>query len=134
MKPFVKFFITAIKYRTAYIDLDGCLVRKMKIPTYIKGRDVLDWWMENLAPTSIVYHRLLILYLLRMCGVTLIIWTNRQMYHVVVTHKSLGKHMWLFACSYYLAGNKYHYHRVGPLMDDQIRYIHREGDWLVKQL
>jgi hypothetical protein len=130
-----RFIKSALSTGYAYIDLDGCLLRRMRVPAHVDPKDALSWWTDNLCVTPIVKRRLALVYLLHMCGVELFIWTNRAHTHIDVTHKALGKHMTLFKFSYFLGGRKQLINRLGPCMDDQAKYIGKTyHDLLVKQL
>lgn len=127
------FLLVAIQDRCAYIDMDGCLLHRMPVPA---GEfDALTYWKENLCVTRIVWHRLLVLYLLKLWRVKLYIWTNRSEQHRAVTHQALGRHLRLFTGEIYAGGNKHELERCGPCMDDQAKYIGQNiGDLLVRQL
>lgn len=131
-----KFIFFAILARHAYIDLDGCLLKKFPVPKEIQGglRSRLEWWNENLQPTEIVKSRLVICYLLRLFGVKLFIWSNRGIRHTEVTKKSLGLHSKIFSVAYYYEGNKnLSRFREGPCMDDDVNFIgSNKGDLLVE--
>lgn len=128
----LRFILSAIFSRHAYIDMDGCLLQKMRMPQFRNALDALDYWMVNLDVTPIVRRRLLLLYLLKLFGVRLHIWTNRSLEHQWVTRCALRRHIWLFDEHYYLAGKKHLLARKGPCMDDQAKYIvEAYGDLLV---
>lgn len=117
--------------------MDGCLLHRYRCPPELKlrGDAALEWWMANLAPTPIVYQRLVLLYILRLLGVKLAIWTNRQPYHEKVTREALGRHMWLFSFQFYCGGEKNLHGLWGPCMDDQKKYLVGKGfNLLVEQL
>lgn len=123
----VRFICNAWACGEAYIDLDGCLLKRFRCPPHLKlyGSQALVWWMENLKPTPIIYRRLALLYVLRALGVRLVIWTNRQcnVHHLNVTHKALGQHMWLFSEMQFRGGLKIQDILTGPVMDDQKAYL-----------
>lgn len=122
----LRFILSAIYMRCAYIDLDGCLLQRFRCPPDIRKYGpnvVLEWWTANLKPTPIVIRRLILLYILRACGVDLYIWTNRSPQHERVTRQALGRHMWLFSSWFYLSGGKDKFRLWGPCMDDQEKYL-----------
>lgn len=120
----LRFILSAFWHGYAYIDLDGCLLKRFRCPGGVDAMHALDWWRANLQPTPIVYQRLVLLYILRLLGVKLAIWTNRQPYHEKVTREALGRHMWLFSFQFYCAGQKHKGPRLGgPVMDDQEKYL-----------
>lgn len=121
------FVVTAVYRRNAYIDLDGCLLHKFSVPFNVK-KNRLQWWMDNLSPTPIVKRRLWMLYLLKLFGVKLHIWTNRSLCHAKVTQTALGKHMRLFSGVYFMGGKKDELPRFGPCIDDEPKYVIRFGD------
>lgn len=128
----LRFFLSAVRTRRAYIDLDGCLLERLIIPKNVPKENALEWWKANLCPTRIIRRRLFLLYVLRSCGVRLIVWTNRAPYHDSVTRAALGRHAHLFAEWLYMEGNKHATTRVGPCMDDDARFIgNRFADLLV---
>lgn len=142
----IRFILAAMHYRCAYIDLDGCLLKRMRCPPELRlsGIPALLWWRDNLTVRPIIYRRLILLYLLRALGVRLYVWTNRdRKMHDGVTRASLGKHVRLFEDFQYYDGTKIMPVRwssdgrlYGPVMDDQIKYLkrgHGRG-YLVKQL
>lgn len=122
----IRFIFDALRYRCAYIDLDGCLLRRMRCPmgTGMKGIDFLLWWRENLTVRPVIKRRLPLLYLLKFLGVKLVMWTNRDFFmHGTVTFKSLGKHAWLFTEYKFYDGQKIQSRVPGPVMDDQKNYL-----------
>jgi len=134
----LRFILSAIYLRCAYIDLDGCLLHRMRCPPELKlrGEAALEWWTANLCPTPIVIRRLILLYILRLAGVRLYIWTNRSPKHEKVTRQALGRHMWLFSSWFYLSGGKHKFRLWGPCMDDQEKYVKGGRGWslLVEQV
>lgn len=125
MKNTIKFVLAALDAGVAYIDCDGCLLKKFPVPEHLKGRPVLAllWWTTNLQPTPVIWHRLLLLYLLRLFGVRLILWTNRSAHHRTVTAHALGKHMRLFSECRFLGGAKIKQGLDGPVMDDDEKFL-----------
>lgn len=119
----LRFFLSAVRCRCAYIDLDGCLLERLVIPKSVPKEEALEYWKANLCPTRIIRHRLLLLYVLRSCGVRLIVWTNRAPYHDKVTRAALGRHAGLFSGWLYMEGNKHRVFRCGPCMDDDAKFI-----------
>lgn len=122
----IRFIFDALRYRCAYIDLDGCLLLRFKCPHSLglKGIEWLLWWRENLPVRPIIKRRLPLLYLLRLLGVKLIVWTNRdKLMHHGVTIQSLGRHRWLFSEEQYYDGQKIMSRVPGPVMDDQKPYL-----------
>jgi hypothetical protein len=133
----LKFMASAVYYRCAYIDLDGCLLKRMRCPAELNLRGVyaLLWWDKNLKPTPIIKSRLALLYVLRLLGIELHVWTNRAPYHETVTKQALGRHVWLFQHMHFLHGIKIETKVFGPIMDDQPAYLERGKCWglLVEQ-
>lgn len=131
----LKFMISAWYFGRAYIDLDGCLLHRMRCPESVPASDRLIWWTANLKPTPIVYPRLVLLYVLRVLGVRLQIWTNRSGQHMAVTEQALGRHMWLFDDGWFCDGKKDEARLWGPVMDDQQKYVDCGKRWslLVEQ-
>lgn len=122
----IRFIFDALRYRCAYIDLDGCILRRMRCPQNIglKGIEFLLWWRENLAVCPLIKRRLPLLYLLRLLGVKLVMWTNRDFFmHGTVTFKSLGIHAKLFSEYKFYDGTKIESRVPGPVMDDQKAYL-----------
>lgn len=135
----IRFIASALWYRCAYIDLDGCLLRRQRCPQNLglKGIEFLLWWRENLTIAPLIKRRLPLLYLLRFLGVRLVLWTNRDsMMHSRVTVESLGLHLWLFREAIYYDGQKILSRVPGPVMDDQKAYLScgRGASLLVSQL
>lgn len=122
----IRFFLSAVRYRCAFIDLDGCILRRMRCPRNLglKGVEFLLWWREHLSVQPIIRRRLPLLYILRIMGVKLIVWTNRDAsLHSNVTLQSLGIHARLFSDIRYYDGTKIQSRVPGPVMDDQINYL-----------
>jgi len=131
-KNLLRFILCAWRSGHAYIDMDGCLLEKMPMPSGMPKPDALAYWVANLKPTPIVRQRLWVLYLLKGLGVRLYAWTNRWPAHEAVTRQALGRHARLFSAMYYLAGHKETTPRHGPCMDDDARYVGAVcGDLLV---
>lgn len=124
------FIARALKSRCAYIDMDGCLLRPMKVPDRILPAKRLDYWTRNLCATPVVKRRLPLLYLLRAMGVRLY-WTNRAPQHKALTFAALGVHARLFsATTFFMAGAKDKVKRVGPCIDDDARYVFQGDLWV----
>lgn len=125
----IRFIFDAVRYRCAYIDLDGCILRRFKCPHSlalqgIRGVGWLLWWRDNLPVRPVIKRRLPLLYLLRLLGVRLVAWTNRdQGLHHEITRQSLGFHNWLFAEFQYWDGTKILTRTKGPVMDDQPKFL-----------
>ena len=115
----LKFIANAHKHGHAYIDMDGCLLRRMLVPSSVLPSQALDWWMKNLSATAIVKRRLILLYVLKLLGVQLHIWTNRSPQHEALTRKAFGRHIWLFSSMSFAAGKKRALPRLGPCIDDE---------------
>lgn len=142
----IKFILTAWWLKYAYIDLDGCLLKRFRItrrPSEMEIRHfgsyinwALDEWTRTLRPTPIVIRRLVLLYILKALGVRLFVWTNRPPQHERITHLALGKHVWLFDAFYHCAGAKDEMVLYGPVMDDQEKYLRCGIGWslLVEQV
>lgn len=135
----IRFILDALHYGCAYIDLDGCLLVRMRCPRdqRLKGVEFLLWWRDNLTVRPLIKRRLPLLYLLRLLGVRLIVWTNRDFcMHWPVTVRSLGKHVRLFADYEFHDGTKIQTRVPGPVMDDQKAYLAcgKGRGYLVKQL
>lgn len=120
---FFRFFRDALSTGHVYVDIDGCLLHKMPIPDYVPPNRALDYWMRNLCVTKVIWKRLVLLYFLRLLGVRLHLWTNRSPQHEPVTRRSLGRHYRMFTSHGYWAGQKRHYYRRGPCIDDELRNI-----------
>lgn len=128
----LRFILAAYKSGHAYIDMDGCLLHKMPIPSHVPAEQALNYWMVNLCPTRVVLHRLAFVYFLKALGVQVHLWTNRSPEHEQVTRESFGWHYGLFASYHYGAGYKRHVRRQGPCMDDEDRNVGDvDGDWQV---
>jgi hypothetical protein len=127
----LKFIFDAVKYGRAYIDVDGTILKKFPVPDYVDADRKLKWWKDNLAPTAVIRRRLPLLYLLRALGVKLIIWTNRSPQHEYVTRKALGRHANLFSLFQMYDGQKDINHPMGPVMDDQEKYINKTFNGLL---
>lgn len=120
----IKFIRAAFSAGVAYIDCDGCILKKFPVPDYIQqGIWRLLWWRQNLQPTPVIWHRLPLLYFLRLFGVRLVLWTNRGMQHRSVTTASLGKHIRLFDEMRFRDGCKILDRLDGPVMDDDAAYF-----------
>lgn len=125
MRRHVKFILSAVAFGQAYIDLDGCLLKRMRCPPELglRGFDALLWWAHNLKPMPIIRSRLALLYVLRFLGVKLYVWTNRWPAHDTVTREALGVRVWLFKQFQYHDGQKILTRPFGPVMDDQEKYL-----------
>lgn len=135
MRQLLHFIRSARRYGHAYIDLDGCLLQRMPMPGGMTPDEALAYWMANLCVTPIVWRRLALLYVLRLLGVRLHVWTNRSPQHGEVTRAALGRHIRLFHSTLLCGGHKLRVVRMGPCMDDQRKYVgHVAGDYLVKRL
>lgn len=132
----IKFIRDAFTAGVAYIDCDGCILKKFPVPEHIEGGFRLLWWNTNLEPTQLIWHRLLLLYFLRLFGVRLILWTNRGLQHWDVTITSLSKHIRLFDELHFRNGLKIEDRLNGPVMDDDENYFTctRYSGLLVKPL
>lgn len=130
------FVLSALRHQCAFIDLDGCLLHRMRVPDCIPRFDRLNWWTANLRPTPIVKRRLALLYFLRLLGVELFVWTNRGPEHDMVTRRALGRHVDLFEELLYGNGRKTEIIVWGPVMEDSIENIAwgRGHSLLVKQI
>lgn len=119
----LKFIRNARQCGHAYIDMDGCLLHKMPIPSHVLPDQALDYWMANLCATRVVRHRLALLYVLKLLGVQLHLWTNRSPEHEPVTRASFGRHYAVFVDHHYGAGKKRKVQRLGPCIDDEERNV-----------
>lgn len=119
----LRFILSACYHCCAFIDLDGCLLERMPVPQCIPRFDRLNWWTANLRPTPIVKRRLFLLYVLRVFGVELYVWTNRGPEHDIVTRRALGRHVDIFEKFIYGNGRKTDIIVWGPVMDDQEEYL-----------
>lgn len=134
-KAWLCFITRAVQCRSAYIDMDGCLLRAISIPAHIPPQDRLIWWLANIRTTTIVRRRLPLLYVLRAMGVRLYVWTNRPECLKAMTWSALGVHRWLFSGSYFMAGQKRYVPRAGPCIDDEARHVDfARGDLLVASI
>lgn len=122
----LRFILSALWYGCAFIDLDGCILRRFHCPRDLglKGIEWLLWWRENLPVRPLIKRRLPLLYLLKFLGVRLYVWTNRDMLmHYGLTIESLGKHTRLFTNYNFYDGQKIMSRVPGPVMDDQPAYL-----------
>lgn len=119
----IRFIFAAVKTRVAYIDCDGCILKKFPVPEHICMPFRLMWWRLNLAPTPVIRTRLIVLYVLRLLGVRLVLWTNRGLQHCFITVDALGKHAQLFDEMRFRDGNKILDKLDGPIMEDDARYL-----------
>lgn len=119
----IKFISTAFSAGVAYIDCDGCLLKKFPVPASVPTAYKLRWWKHNLEPTSVIRRRLPLLYFLRFFGVHLVLWTNRDWMHRDVTLQALGKHIELFSLLRFRSGSKIIDRLDGPVMDDDGIYL-----------
>lgn len=134
-KAWLCFIARAVQCRSAYIDMDGCLLRAISIPAHIPPRDGLTWWLANIRATTIVRRRLLLLYVLRAVGVRLYVWTNRPECLKAMTWSALGVHRRLFSGSHFMAGQKWRVPRSGSWIDDEARHVDSaRGDLLVASI
>lgn len=134
MKTF-DFIFDAMLHGFAYIDVDGTLLKKFRLPTGAEclvgdtgllpnGQSALEWWKENLAPTPIIWSRLVLCYVLRALDVGLVLWTNRCPCHEAVTRQALGRHASLFMRMEFHDGLKDRCNYLnGPVMDDDPKYL-----------
>lgn len=139
----ILFIRDAVRFGCAYIDLDGTLIYRMRVPPGFQHfadnyeGDALQWWRHNLKPMPIVKSRLALCYLLRLLRVRLVVWTNRWPENEGVTRASLGRHVWLFSELQFHASLKGTKPRLpGPVLEDQEKYLKcgRGNSLLVKQL
>lgn len=119
----LRFIFNAYRAGVAYIDVDGCILKKFPVPTHVFSHAALSWWKENLQPTEIVRSRIALLYVLRALGVRLVLWTNRANEHRPVTYRALGRHRDLFSELRFYNGAKDRSQPVGPVMDDDAKYV-----------
>ena len=123
MIKLLRFVASAFNARVAYIDCDGCVLKKFIVPSHVAPEAWLDWWQENLQPTPVIWRRLALLYLLRTLGVRLVLWTNRADRQREVTLQALGAHARLFESMIFCDGQKQHSVLDGPVMEDDSRYV-----------
>lgn len=119
----LRFIAAAFTAGVAYIDCDGCILKKMPVPSTVPMPYRLIWWKHNLAPTPVVKRRLPLLYFLRFFGVALVLWTNRSHHHRRITAEALGKHARLFESMRFRDGCKITDTLDGPVMDDDASYL-----------
>lgn len=119
----MRFIFAAFTAGVAYIDCDGCILEKFKVPGNIDPSFRLLWWKMNLSATPVVTRQLPLLYFLRFFGVRLVLWTNRGHNHRYVTIEALGKHAQLFESMRFRDGCKITDRLDGPVMDDDSIYF-----------
>lgn len=119
----LRFIAAAFTAGVAYIDCDGCILKKMPVPDTVPMPYRLIWWKHNLQPTPVIKRRLPLLYFLRFFGVRLVLWTNRERSHRMLTMRALGKHIKLFSMLQFLGGTKVLDRLDGPVMDDDPAYF-----------
>jgi len=120
----LKFISAAVTAGVAYIDCDGCVLKKFPVPKQLQGGPyALLWWKRNLEPTPVVKRRLPLLYFLHFMGVKLVLWTNREWGHSEITLKALGKHIRVFSLLRFRGGIKILDRLDGPVMDDDSAYL-----------
>lgn len=129
------FIFDAMLYGFAYIDCDGTLLKKFRLPAdddcrvkdgrlLENGQTALEWWRDNLQPTPVIWSRLAMCYLLRLLDVELILWTNRYPTQEAVTRQALGQHAKLFIRMDFQSGDKHNCNYLnGPVMDDDPKYL-----------
>lgn len=134
MRRHLAFLVSAVRCRAAFIDVDGCLVRKFHPPA--NTPDALQWWIDNLQVTPVIRRRLPLLYLCKLLGVKLVLWTNRHPKHETVTTRALGVHAWLFDDMVFYGGTKSNATCLGPVMDDEERHVigRMRGSMLVRSM
>jgi hypothetical protein len=118
-----KFIAAAMRAGVAYIDCDGCVLKKFPVPESVSRPYKLLWWKYNLEPTPVVWRRLSLLYFLYFIGVRLVLWTNRDWSHRAVTVLALGKHIRVFSVLRFRGGTKILDRLDGPVMDDDVAYL-----------
>lgn len=123
MTKLIKFIRAAFDAGVVYVDCDGTLLKKFPVPEHICSPFKLLWWSTNLDVTPVIKRRLPLLYLLRLFGVRLVLWTNRGMQHWPVTHKALGRHAMLFDMVRFRGGTKVLDSLDGPIIEDDERYL-----------
>lgn len=123
MNAVLHFIFSALRTGVAYIDVDGCVLKKFPVPCYVPIHARLEWWRAHLQPTAVVRSRVVLLYVLRALGVHLVLWTNRAPEHFDVTRKALGKHWKLFRRFRFCDGRKEDDSLSGPVMDDDQKYV-----------
>lgn len=133
----LKFMLSAIWFRRAYIDLDGTLLYRQRCPADVTENH-LQWWIDNLGASRVIESRMRICRILHCWfGVRLYVWTNRYWHHAGVTYQSLRADANLFRYFFFSNGQKTaKYLAPGPCMDDQKKYTEAFGRWslLVEQL
>lgn len=124
MIALLKFLFSAYRAGVAYIDCDGCILKKFPVPSYVPKDQALEWWKTCLKPTAILRHRIALLYVLRFLGVRLILWTNRRPTHRPITYLALRAHWSLFDHDemHFCDGQKGSLFLEGPVMDDDPKY------------
>lgn len=132
----IRFILSALLHGVAYIDCDGTILCRLRVPSDLGG-DWLGWWMRNLVPTPVIKRRLPLLYLLRLLGTRLVLWTNRYDQHKALTRHALGWHgKLLFSDMRFYNGLKGFCKLNGPVIDDRPEHV-RQGTWgslLVEEL
>lgn len=123
MIKFIRFIKAAFDTGVVYVDCDGVLLKKFPVPEHVAGGLKLLWWSLNLEETPIIKRRLPLLYLLRLFGVRLILWTNRGIQHHKITISALGRHILLFDMLRFRNGLKIEDRLPGPVIEDDERYF-----------
>lgn len=123
MSRLFRFVTAAFTAGVAYIDCDGCILKKFPVPEHICMPFRLLWWSTNLDVTPVITRRLPLLYFLRLFGVRLVLWTNRGAQHHTVTLRALGSHARLFDGLRFRNGTKIQDFLDGPIMEDDERYL-----------
>ena len=120
-----KFLLRARAAGVAYIDCDGCILKRYSVPPELNlsWTQSLLWWRDNLQATPTVLSRIAFCYLLRFVGVRLVLWTNRAQEHIFVTLEALGEHCLLFDDMLFRDGCKIQDRLDGPVMDDQEAFL-----------
>jgi hypothetical protein len=121
----LRFLFSAYRAGVAYIDVDGCVLKKFPVPSYVPKHESLNWWKEHLKPTQVVFSRIVLCYVLSAIGVRLILWTNRRPTHRPITYLALRSHWKLFDWDemYFCEGQKERVFLEGPVMDDDPKYV-----------
>jgi hypothetical protein len=119
----LRFIAAAFTAGVAYIDCDGCILKKFPVPSNVPMPYKLLWWTHNLEPTVVIRRRLPLLYFLYFIGVRLVLWTNREYSHCMITRQALGKHVRIFSMLRFRGGTKILDRLDGPVMDDDRAYL-----------
>lgn len=136
MRNYLRFIVSAIWHRRAYIDFDGTLSRTVLVgESFVAGGDntFLSEWqrkVNSIHRTRLVMRHILLLLALRAFGVNLYLWTNRGSEMRAATLRSIGGWRWLFDGVQFYSGEKSKsMPGFGPIIDDEAKYVALSPVW-----